>query len=180
MRLLLFLVFLSSVCTLEAQKPTIPTTLAEPAANAAMAAFPNDRNKRLIFMSSFCEAFLDQWRHIASPQTIARGDQSPYDQGYNAGLRALAGDLKQNDVTPSDFGYLNKTIEGTYNGDIESSEFIEETGERFHTNFGFITRLPAGKVRINVWMSPDTVLGFGHFNQWKREIIICEIENKKS
>jgi len=181
MRHFFLIAFLSGVGSLPAR--TIPVELAEPSANAAMVAFPDDRNSRLTFMFSFCEAFLDQWRHIASPhpQTIPRGDKSPYDQGYNAGLRALAGDLKKNDISPSDFGYILKTIEGTYKGEFESSEFqIDKTGERFHTNFGFVTGLPEGKVRINVWMSPETELGFGHFNQWKREIIIVEIEKNKS
>ena len=161
---------------------TIPLALAEPAAKKAMMAFPDNKNERLYFMYAFCEAFLDQWRFMAHPHTVIWGDEkSSGSQGYKAGVAALSGELKDARITPSDFGYVIKSIEGTYKGGSESSEFlIDATGERFHTNLGFIEKLPSGKVRINVWMSPETQLGFGHFNQWKREIIINQIESKKS
>ena len=183
MRYLLLITLLIGIGSLQAQiwpKRTIPLNLAEPAVKEAMIAFPDHKSNRQLFMYAFCEAFLDQWRYIARPGTIRHGDdKSAYSQGYNAGLRALAGDLKQSSIGPDDFGYVLKTIEGTYKGGFESSEFkVEATGERFHTNPGFIKDLPEGKVRINVWMSPETELGFGHMNQWKREIIINEIENK--
>jgi hypothetical protein len=183
MRPLLLITLLIGIGSLHAQiwpKRTIPLNLAEPAAKEAMVAFPDNKSNRQLFMYAFCQAFLDQWRWGSRSGTITRQhDKSPYSQGYDAGMRALAGDLKESSISPEDFGYVLKTIEGTYKGGFESSEFkVEGSGERFYTNFGNISDLPEGKVRINVWMSPETELGFGHMNQWKREIIINEIENK--
>ena len=183
MRYLLLITLLVGIGSLQAQiwpKRTIPLDLAEPAVKEAMIAFPDHKSNRQVFMYAFCEAFLDQWRWGSRSGTITRqNDKSPYSQGYDAGMRALAGDLKEFNITPSDFGYVLKSIEGTYKGGFESSEFeIARTGERFHSNFGFIEELPKGKVRINVWMSPETELGFGHMNQWEREIIINQIEKQ--
>jgi len=183
MRYLLLITLLVGIGSLQAQiwpKRTIPLDLAEPAVKEAMIAFPDHKSNRQLFMYAFCEAFLDQWRWGSRSGTITRQhDKSPYSQGYDAGMRALAGDLKEFNITPSDFGYVLKSIEGTYKGRFESSEFeIAATGERLHTNLGLIEGLPKGKVRINVWMSPETDLGFGHMNQWKREIIINQIEKQ--
>jgi hypothetical protein len=179
MRLLFILAVLLGFCPLRAQ--TIPVALAESASKQAMMAFPDSKEDRIVFMQSFCEPFLDQWRYMARPVEILHGDaKTPYARGYKAGLKALAGN-PQLSVDPGEFGYVFKTIEGTYNGGFELSEFVVDgTGERFHTNSGMLAKLPEGKVRLNVWMSPETVRGFGHFNQWKREIILVEIAENKN
>ena len=188
MRCLLLIAFLLGHGSLHAQSNTIPLALAESAVKQAMVAFPDNEKSRRSFMYAFCEAWLDQWRCMARtsefPRTTSRdqGYTEPSRKlGYEAGLKAVTRDFSDSNISPSDFGYVLKSIEGTYRGRFESSEFeIDATGERFHTNFGFVTELPNGKVRINVWMSPETEHGFGHFNQWKREIIIVEIEKNKS
>jgi hypothetical protein len=158
---------------------TIPLHLAEDAVITAQKEFPDDKQSRYGFIDSYCQAFLDSWRYGDRFNNLQRGASSDsLEKGYTAGRKALREENKASFISPSDFGYLIQDLEGEYTGRFERSEFIaNKTGERFHVNLGNEKRLPAGNTKIRAYVSPETALGFGHFNGWKREIIVIKVLN---
>ena len=192
MRPLLFLAILElqlfHSCILFAE-PMIPLALAEPAVEAAKKEWPDNADMRRVFISSYCEAFLDAWRYGRRADNI--GITKRYRSGfvgYETGMQAKLKELKNTRITPADFGYKTVSIEGTYKSTFEISEFIEGvTGERYYVNLGDVEVLPQGKVRLLAWVSPEASLlmgherlvGFGHMGRCKLELIVIHVENQK-
>jgi len=181
--LLLFLLIFSTA--LQAQSLPIPLKLAEPAVTAAQKAFPDNKESRLPFIQGYCQSFLDSWRDGIHAANVTRGfSDKPTEAGYSAGKAALAAEAaakaREVGVSPADFGYTMKVIEGTFVPGFETSHFLTaDTGEKFHTCFGMVNTLPEGKVKVNVWISPEALMGYGHMGQWKREIILIGIQTEK-
>lgn len=152
----------------------IPAYLAEPAVLAAQSVFPDDKAAREHFIGAYCEAFLDVWRYGKRIDKVGRAfSAEAYDHGYRVGLKASREDLSYAVISPADFGYVLKTLKGLYKADFEKSEFVvADIDERFHLHHGRVEHFPSGEYEITAWVSPESSLGFGHFGQWKREIIV--------
>jgi len=155
---------------------TIPLHLAEQAVGAAREKYPKKKQSRYEFIDGYCEAFLDSWRHASFGGVVDRGpSRDPRGQGYKAG-KAAQKDADDNMITPADFGYQLRELTGVYQGRFEHSEFVEaSSGTRYHVNMGSVKSVPAGKLTVKAWVSPVSTLGYGHFNQWKQEIILQKV-----
>ena len=173
------LIVLSSVAARAPIRPerTIPLHLAEDAVLAAQKEFPDDKQSRYGFIDAYGMAYLDAWRFGERREDVQRGfPNAALEKGYAAGKKALNEGAPGFSTSPADFGYLIRELEGECTYGSEKSEFVvRATGEHFHLNPGHETRLPAGPIRIRAYVSPETALGFGHFGQWKREIIVIKV-----
>ena len=158
-------------------KRTIPVQLAEDAVIAAQKEFPDDKQKRCDFIDSYRMAFLFSLRCGGQTENLHVGFSDDVRQkGYDAGVYALNESSNRPSISPEDFGYVIKELEGEYIGGFEKSEFtVEATGERYHLNKGRIKRMPRGRIKIWAYVSPESPTGYGHFGGWKREIIVVRV-----
>lgn len=177
-----FCLLLLALCASRAQahpERMIPLVLAEPAVQAALEAFPESRESRYGFIDGYCEAFLDHWRHCAR---ISAGrfrksfTNAPRTCGYAEGNEALPDQMKKTHVTPLDFGYTLQTLTGTFTQGFEKKQFtVAATNEKIWLSRGLLRSLPADReITISAFVSPLSRLGFGHMNQWKRELIVVK------
>jgi hypothetical protein len=166
-----------AVCAQTWPAKTIPLHLAEDAVIAAQNEYPEDKQSRYGFIDSYCMAFLYSLRFGDQNTNVHLGySDDARQKGYNAGINALREGSIGTSITPADFGYLIKDLEGEYHGGFEKSEFVvSTTGERYHLNKGNEKRIPAGNIKIRAYVSPESSLGYGHFNGWKREIIVIQV-----
>lgn len=172
----------SSLCAMdEALIPSsdwmIPSLIAEEAVLASVDAFPKEADERRNFVRAYTQAFLDFQRHGErfAKMTVKHGNPAAQTGYDTAKVRILErnGSLW---VSPAEFGYSQTTVDGKYRRSFEVSEFVTSDGTKLHMNLGFLQELPQDThVRLKAWLSPKNARGFGHFNQWKQELIAIEV-----
>ncbi|CAM2767870.1 hypothetical protein [Rariglobus hedericola] len=178
----LSILFLAAYLTVLAQafppRPPIPSVLVEPALAAAKAAFPDDKEKRLNYISGYCEAFLDNFRYGSRIQNVYRNSDDVWNSGRNSGLKAFPEIQKNSYISPMDFGYTLQTLTGTYVTGFETGHFLlSETKEKVEIFLGAVDSLPADReIRIKAFVSPESIIGVGHFNAYRRSIIVVQHE----
>ena len=160
-------------------RPAIPSALVESAVDSAKAAFPNEKEKRLSYIDGYCSAFMDHFRYGSriSNLTVRRSDEA-WMTGRKAGLESFPEAQKEQHLSPLDFGYTIQSLTGTYAGGFETNHFrIKGTGERLEIFLGTVDSLPVDtEVTIQAYVSPESLIGVGHFNAYKRSIIVMKHE----